>query len=265
MKKEVEEEFRKIVEEIFEEHLVFACINGRAAIDLDKLGESDIDVFVVLDDDIPANIFKEKWEAFVRKYRDIHIQFGYKYNIHFPGDFLTLSQLKECVSGRGFDIKSGKLSVEPISLEKESYEHDFLIFRSMLIIGRFLTGDIVLFKQAKQLALETTVKFLFYREYILNIHEIVFKLKKNHNFGFDERYEPVFSHIIKPAVEDTVDRLLLLDYVIYMPSKKWFQATEKIQEWATSIIEETWHSQHLLKWGLPFFKRKRAEIFEEVQ
>jgi hypothetical protein len=265
MKKEVEEAFRTVVEETFEDYLLFACINGRAALDLDEPGESDIDIFVVLDDDIPADIFREKWEVFVRAYRDIHIQYNYKYYIPFPGDFLTFAQLKECGAGRGFDIRDGRLSVEPVPLEKESYEHDFLIFRSMLIIGRFLTGDSILFNEAKQMALETTVKFIFYRDYILNINEIVVKLKENHNFGFDERYEPVFSRIMKPSVEAVVNRLLLLDYITYLPSKEYFQATEKIQEWGVSIIKRKWQSEHLLKWGLPYFKKKRAEIFREDQ
>ena len=242
---------------------MFACINGRAAFDLDEPGESDIDVFVVLDDDIPADIFREKWEVFVKAYRDIHIQYNYKYCIYFPGDFLTLSQLKECVNGRGFDIRDGRLSVEPLPLEKESYEHDFLIFRSMLIIGRFLTGDSILFNQAQQLALETTIKFIFYRDYILNTNKIIVKLKENHDFGFDERYEPVFSRVMEPSVDVAVNRLLLLDYITYLPSKEYFQATEKIQEWAASIIKRKWQSEHLLKWELPYFKKKRAEIFKE--
>ena len=267
MKKEIWKKFRKVVEEIFEDYLVFACINGRAAVDLDETGESDIDVFAVLQDDIPTNVFREKWETFVRAYRDIHIHFGYKYDTDFPGDFLTLSQLKECVSGRGFDIRNGKLFVEPIySKEEESYEHDFRIFRSMLTIGCFLTGDNLLFTQAKQLAVETTVKFILYRDHLLSTKEIILKLKeKKEIFGFDERYEPVFSCIMRPAVENTINRLLLLDYITYKSIERQFQATERIQEWATSIVKRTWISSHLLEWDLPFFKKKRTEIFKELQ
>jgi predicted nucleotidyltransferase len=265
VKKEVRKEFRKTVQENFKDYLVFACINGRAAVDLDEPGKSDIDVFVVLQDIIPMEIFRDKWEAFVRAYRNIHIRFGYTCDTHFSGDFLTFCQLKECVSGRGFDIKDEKLFVAPISFEKESYEHDFLIFRSMLIIGSFLAGDNILFKQAKELSLETTVKFIFYRDHFASLEEVVFKLKENNNFGFDDRYEPVFSRIIKPEVKDIVNRLLLLDYITYVPSENWFQATERIQEWATSIIKRRWHSRHLLEWDLPFFKDKRAEIFKEFQ
>ena len=130
---QMDEEFKKLTQLIFKDYLVYTFISGRAALYLTGK-DMDIDICVVLDDMIikKEEKFRKMWKKFVIGYRDIHIKYGFKSDNAFPGDFLTVSQTYDVVSGRGFVKKAGQIYIQPMgSITDEGDENDHRTFRSM--------------------------------------------------------------------------------------------------------------------------------------
>src|SRR3989339_1928218 len=160
---QMDNEFKKLILSIFKNYLVYAFISGRGALYLAEK-DMDIDICVVLNDSIIKKQveFRKKWKKFVIGYRDIHIKYGFKSDNAFPGDFLTVSQTYDVVSGRGFVKKAGQIYIQPMgNITDESDENDYRIFRSMFIIGRCIVGNNSFFEEIKMLSLTILIKYFF--------------------------------------------------------------------------------------------------------
>ena len=113
--------WKSLVKDTFQDHLVTSFINGRAALYLAD-SEMDVDIFVVLKNDILSkrNEFNELWKKFVIGYKEIHLEYGFKPDNYFPGDFVTEKQVEEMLQGRGFTEKNGIIYIQPMgSIDSE--------------------------------------------------------------------------------------------------------------------------------------------------
>ena len=173
----------------------------------------DIDICVVLNDSIIKKQveFRKKWKKFVIGYRDIHIKYGFKSDNAFPGDFLTVSQTYDVVSGRGFVKKAGQIYIQPMgNITDESDENDYRIFRSMFIIGRCIVGNNSFFEEIKMLSLTILIKYFFIiknKLILKNIKDEFLSGKEKEKYGFDQRYEPEFSRYMKPLIRNAMLQL----------------------------------------------------------
>jgi len=266
---QMEQEFKQLIEFVFEDYLVYAFINGRAALYL--IGKDmDIDICVVLDDRIikKQEKFRKMWKKFVIGYRDIHIKYGFKSDNAFPGDFLTVSQTYDVVSGRGFVKKAGQIYIQPMgSITDEGDENDYRIFRSMFVIGRTIAGNKSFFEEIKMLCLASLIKYFFIISNKLTVEGVINEFlsgKEKEKYGFDQRYEPEFSLYMKPLIRDA---MIQLNRYGFIQKKKgnYYEKTQNLDSWGKNILKKQWTSFHLMKFQDPFYVKERELIFSGVK
>lgn len=266
---QMDQEFKRLIELVFKNYLVYAFINGRAALYL--IGKDmDIDICVVLDDKIikKQEEFRKMWKKFVIGYRDIHIKYGFKSDNSFPGDFLTVSQTYDVVSGRGFTAKNEQIYVQPMgNITDEGDENDYRIFRSMFIIGRVITGNKSFFEEIKILCLASLIKYFFVINNTLSIEGVINEFlsgKEKEKYGFDQRYEPEFSRYMKPLIRDVIFQLNKYGFIQKKESNN-YEKTQNLDRWGKSILKRQWSSFHLMKFQAPFYIKERKLIFSGVK
>lgn len=263
--KQIDQQFKSLMESQFGEYLVVGFINGRGAFKMTD-PSMDIDTFVILDDRILENkkLFQKKWTAYVKGYRDIHVAFGFKPDNAFPGDFTTVSQIYDVVNGRGFVNKNGQILQQPMgSIADESNENDYRIFRSMLIIGRYLCGNQAFFDEVKILSLTCLIKYLFIKKRVLDADLIIAELlsgKEKELYGFDKRYEPYFSQYMKPLIQRTLSQLMEYGYITVQANKK-YKAQKALDIWGEIVTKRKWSADHLLEFGDPYYGQQTRKIF----
>ncbi len=265
----MDEEFKKLIESTFKDYLVYAFINGRAALYL--IGKDmDIDVCVILNDSIirKQEEFRKMWKKFVIGYRDIHIKYGFKSDNAFPGDFLSISQTYDVISGRGFVEKNGQIYIQPMgSITDESDENDYRIFRSMFIIGRSIAGNKSFFEEAKMLSLISLLKYFFIIRNKLSLEDIRDEFlsgKEKEKYGFDRRYEPKFSSYIKPLIRKSINLLNGYGFIQTNDGKN-KKKTQNLINWGENVLNRQWTSFHLMKFQDPFYIKERKIIFSGVK
>ncbi len=264
---QLDSDLEKLIKSIFQDYLVCAFISGRMALYVSK-PDSDIDVFVILQDQIldDLKMFRQMWKQFVEGYRDIHIKHGFKPDNQFPGDFATVSQIYDVVSGRGFVEKDGQLFIQPMSsIGDENNENDYRIFRSMLVIGRPITGNISFFKEIQALAMTTLIKYILIVSGPLTLKGVITELtsgKEKEKYGYDLRYEPFFSKRFKSKFQNTLDDLCLLGYA--KRRRNVYFSTKTLDSWGKSVLRRKWTAQHLLDFQDLYYVRERARIFKGI-
>lgn len=268
---QMDQEFMDAAKEIFGEFLVCCFINGRAALYTAKKGESDIDLFVVLKNNILARdgLFRNLWREFVPRYRDIHLAYGFRPDNCFPGDFATMDQIKEVIEGRGFSERDGRLYIQPMTaISDESIENDYRIFRSMWLIGRCIGGDNAYFKEKQSACTATIIKhLLLLRPGGITIDEMISELKsgkEKEKYGFDERYEPAFSMYITPLLTRSTAELIEQGWAQKKPDEK-IVPTDKTLAWEQEVVSRirtnNWQAEHLLHFQDAIVQQDLKEIF----
>lgn len=267
--RQMDEEFKQLTVSVFKDYLVCGFINGRGALYLTGK-DMDIDVCIVLKDQIvdKQNDFRKMWKDFVIGYRNIHIKYEFKPDNAFPGDFLTVSQAYDVVSGRGFVEKNGQIYIQPMgSITDESDENDYRIFRSMFIIGRCIVGNKSFFKELKMLSIITLIKYFFIINKKLSIKDIIGEFlsgAEKEKYGFDKRYEPAFSTYIKPLVSNALDQLFTYGYIKKQNDRQYVM-TQELLNWGKDILTRVWISYHLMKFRDPYYVKERKSIFSNIK
>ena len=265
----MDNEFKKLILSIFKNYLVYAFISGRGALYLAEK-DMDIDICVVLNDSIIKKQveFRKKWKKFVIGYRDIHIKYGFKSDNAFPGDFLTVSQTYDVVSGRGFVKKAGQIYIQPMgNITDESDENDYRIFRSMFIIGRCIVGNNSFFEEIKMLSLTILIKYFFIiknKLILKNIKDEFLSGKEKEKYGFDQRYEPEFSRYMKPLIRNAMLQLNRYGFIQKKEGNN-YEKTQNLDSWGKNILKKQWTSFHLMKFQDLFYVKERELIFSCVK
>ena len=265
----MDNEFKKLILSIFKNYLVYAFISGRGALYLAEK-DMDIDICVVLNDSIIKKQveFRKKWKKFVIGYRDIHIKYGFKSDNAFPGDFLTVSQTYDVVSGRGFVKKAGQIYIQPMgNITDESDENDHRIFRSMFIIGRCIVGNNSFFEEIKMLSLTILIKYFFIiknKLILKNIKDEFLSGKEKEKYGFDQRYEPEFSRYMKPLIRNAMLQLNRYGFIQKKEGNN-YEKTQNLDSWGKNILKKQWTSFHLMKFQDLFYVKERELIFSCVK
>lgn len=264
--KQIDQQFKSLMESQFGEYLVVGFIDGRGAFRMAD-PTMDIDTFVILDDKIlkDKKMFQQKWNTYVTGYRDIHVAYGFKPDNAFPGDFATVSQISDVVNGRGFVEKNGQIFQQPMgSISDESNENDYRIFRSMLIIGRYICGNEAFFNEMKLLSLTCLIKYLFIKKRVLTEDSIITELlsgKEKELYGFDKRYEPYFSQYMKPKIQNVLLQLSQYGYITAVSENK-YKAQQALFSWGKTVVRRKWTADHLLEFGDPYYGKQTKKIFK---
>jgi hypothetical protein len=262
---QIDKKFKALIESQFGDYLVAGLINGRGAFKIAQ-ADMDIDTMVILDDSMlnDKELFKEKWAGFVLGYRDIHTLYGFKPDNAFPGDFVTVSQVYDAVNGRGFVNKDGQIYLQPMnSIQDESSENDYRLFRSMLIIGRYISGNESFLNDVKSLSTDCLIKYLFIKKPEMTVNDIITELLSGNEkelYGFDKRYEPHFSRYMLPLIRTTLSRLIKYGYINRVPGAK-YKAQRDVYEWGKLVAKRDWTAEHLLTFGDSFFSSQCKKIF----
>jgi hypothetical protein len=266
---EMDSKFSKLIQSIFTEDLIVSFITGRAAFFLtDK--DMDIDIMIVLNDSIVnrQNTFRKKWEQFVIGYRDIHIEYGFKPDNAFPGDFTTVSQIYDVISGRGFSYQNNTIIMKPMnSIEDESDENDYRIFRSMFITGRSICGNSAFLEEMKEKSIEVLIKYFFITNPVQSCTKIINELlrgKEKEMYGYDMRYEPYFSTYIEPYIKIILTKLERQGYIEKIHDGA-YKANDTINLWSTIIGKRIWNSFHLMPFHDDYYVKRRNEIFKNYK
>lgn len=256
----MDQEFAALLKRVFGEYLVTGFINGRPALYYNR-PDMDVDVFTVLTDDIVKHLddFKTMWQEFVAEYRDIHVKYGFKPDSAFPGDFATVSQVNEMTEGRGFVNRDNKLWMPPMTdIACENDENDYRIFRSMVIIGRTITGDADFLDQARLESLKTLVRYIWLQKGILDISGVIAEITsgpEKQGYGFDERYQPALNEFLTPWLDQAIGELRQDGYA----------ETAKLEAWQQEVIDQKWQAFHLMPFQDEYYVAERERLFSGVE
>ncbi len=165
-RREIEGKFAASAESSFGSDLVLGISSGSFAYCGAVKGKSDIDILLILRESvrhIPKEKLISKVKTFIESYFAIHREHGFSPDGLFPAEYLTIENVKDAISGRGFHAcAEGTLYLPPASDEYylQDREHYYRAWASMLAFSRRIIGDSTIFEEVKLEAWETIIAFL---------------------------------------------------------------------------------------------------------
>src|SRR3989344_2309970 len=239
--------FKDSIESIFPKKLVsYAFLTGPFTF---GSANHDIDIVVVLDDKLISEeefkIYTEKVKRFSEKYLRIHKSLGYKPDLDFPSDVVTVAQIKDAIDGRGFDINNGKLDLYEITskegflspdIDYRVYLWELITSNNGFIIGNFSKFTIDSISALRSIILFTLTKRDNNEVSLRDIRDKIFRIA-----GLDERYS-LISESLEPLIEHVLSDLVLENFLSRLGLTEEIQNFEinkvNLDIWEKSIISK---------------------------
>lgn len=244
---EIKKEICVNAKAIFGTDLKFIFLTGSVTYGGAVLGKSDLDVVLIFDDSIlnkdGREKFIEKTELFSKAYIQIHKKFGFTPDLLFPGEFLTLSMVRDAIAGRGFVVKNNILTLPLTSNDYYLTSEDtwFRAWLSMLAFSLLLFGNPHDFREIQKSAWKTIILYMLknHERDTVTPHDILSKMKRNTNkatgFGVTSNYA-LFESLEMPAVRTIFENLMQENYLI-KKGRIFVIKKEKLKEWETSVVK----------------------------
>jgi hypothetical protein len=251
--KEIRKEFIDSVNKHFAKDLRFAFNSGRIAFRVVEFKKSDFDIEVVLSDSIfrdPPKFLIAK-RKFMEDYFIIHKRFKLTPDYMWPGEYLSLSHIKDAVEGRCFEIVKNKIDLPYLKPNEELYgDRLYRYWFGMLCFSEFLTGNLMEYTKLKEEALKTLFKFLFYKFGQVNKTQSFEQIFEN--IAIDIRFLGIrkdflidYYKMILPFLPKILDELVLSGFLI--KTHHGYILTKEIKRWAADVKERIknrqWNSE----------------------
>lgn len=244
---EIEDRFAEAAIKNFRGNLIFLISSGSFAYRGATKGRSDLDVMAVLKEDVrdmPRDDLRRMTHGFIDEYIAIHEEYDYALDDVFPGEYITPTNVRDAINGRGFETTTvGKLCLPKASNEYYlgSRENYYRAWRSMLAFSKKLAGNETQFQSAKLQAWETNIKYLLSsrdlrrvnRDSLLRILTSV--EDKWESVGVTKKYL-TFSEDEKEYVERVLTRLRIQGILDYSDDE--FEVKNaNLSQWENEIVE----------------------------
>lgn len=246
--KEICNDFSCTIQESFPGDLVaYAYLSGTFAYRGSTKGKSDIDVTIVFKNNsylMDLAYIHKQVGTFIMKYHMIHKQYGYISDAVFPGEYITVAQVQDAISGRGFSVnKNKKLFLPEASNEYylSNKEYWFRAWLSSIAFSSFLYGNKDLMLQHKNKAWKTVILFLLsqYTPPLISGGTLIERMLENENkwggVGVTNRYT-LFLEQELPIVEIILKDLKEEGFLIEKESHTYEVVTLKVTNWEQKIV-----------------------------
>lgn len=149
----------------FGSDVLYALTSGSVVYGGGILGQSDLDLLVVLNDDVNdkgKEKLMEDIKLFVDDYLLLHKDFSFAPDITFPGEYASVAQVSDAILGRGYHTENEGELFLPVASEEyymEDAERWYRAWLSMSAYGKFVSGNEEEFIKYKSTAWETQILF----------------------------------------------------------------------------------------------------------
>lgn len=258
------DDFSDAIKKFFPNKLIaYAYLSGTFAYGGSIKGKSDIDVTIVFKDSVylvnPSS-FDEQIKLFIENCRLIHHRYGYVLDTTFPGEYITIAQVKDALLGRGFSTNgNGGLFLPKASNDYylANKEHWFRAWRSSLAFSSFFHGNKELMLQHKYKAWRIIILFLLsqYKPVYISGNSLLERMLENKNkwegVGVTNRYR-LFKEQELVVVDVVLKNLEKEGFLNRKESYEYAVVTKKVADWERRLAlllnsDNLWNAQILLE------------------